>query len=130
MTDHGEGPALPVLDLRRLDADLRSRLDFLAELRAIARRIGFFYVVGHGVTPELTGEVMRQARRFFDLPEPEKLAIEMVHSPHFRGYTRIGREITRGRADWREQLDVGAERQAVPSGPGVPAWARLQGPNQ
>jgi isopenicillin N synthase-like dioxygenase len=130
MTDHGEAPALPVLDLSRLDAGGRSRLDFLAELRAVARRIGFFYVVGHGVTPELTGEVMRQARRFFDLPEAEKLAVEMVRSPHFRGYTRIGREITRGQADRREQLDVGAERLAVPSGPGVPAWTRLQGPNQ
>ena len=54
----------------------------------------------------------------------------MVRSPHFRGYTRIGREITRGRRDWREQLDVGAERSAVPPGPGVPVWARLQGPNQ
>ena len=130
MTGTPDRLALPVMDLRRLDVGGQSRLDFLAELRSVARQIGFFYVVGHGVPPGLVDEVMHQARRFFDLPEADKLAIEMVRSPHFRGYTRIGREITRGRPDWREQLDVGAERSAVPPGPGVPVWARLQGPNQ
>ena len=54
------------------------------------------------------------ARRFFDLREGEKRAIEMVHSRHFRGYTRPGREFTRGEPDWREQLDVGGERPALP----------------
>src|SRR4051794_12693976 len=54
----------------------------------------------------------------------------MVNSPHFRGYTRIGREITPGWPDWREQLDVGAERAAIMQGTGEPAWTRLQGPNQ
>src|SRR3954447_8800491 len=103
-----------------------SRADFLAELRSVARQIGFIYAVGHGMSSEL----MHEARRFFDLPDADKLAIEMVNSPHFRGYTRIGREITRGRPDWREQLDVGAERAAIVQGPGVPVWARLQGPNQ
>jgi len=34
----------------------------------------------------------------------------MVHSPHFRGYTRVGWERTRDQADWREQIDIGAER--------------------
>ncbi|RWL49586.1 2OG-Fe(II) oxygenase family protein, partial [Mesorhizobium sp.] len=37
---------------------------------------------------------------------------------------------TRGRADWREQLDIGVERATIAQGPGVPAWTRLQGPNQ
>jgi len=54
----------------------------------------------------------------------------MVLSPHFRGYTRPGWERTRGRPDRREQIDIGAERPALPTGPGAPPWARLQGPNQ
>ncbi|WP_281062441.1 2-oxoglutarate and iron-dependent oxygenase domain-containing protein, partial [Mesorhizobium sp. M1C.F.Ca.ET.144.01.1.1] len=60
----------------------------------------------------------------------DKLAIEMVKSPQFRGYTRAGGELTRGKADWREQLDIGVERTTISQGPGVPAWTRLQGPNQ
>ncbi len=54
----------------------------------------------------------------------------MVNSPHFRGYTRAGFELTRGRRDWREQFDVNTERAAREIGPDTPPWARLQGPNQ
>ncbi|TJX55742.1 MAG: isopenicillin N synthase family oxygenase, partial [Mesorhizobium sp.] len=51
-------------------------------------------------------------------------------SSQFRGYTRAGGELTKGKADWREQLDIGVERQPIAQGPGIPAWTRLQGPNQ
>lgn len=122
--------SLPLLDLRRLDAGPEARAAFLAELRRAAREVGFFYVAGHGISDDLIRDVLALSRRFFDLPEAEKLAIEMVHSPHFRGYTRAGWERTRGRPDWREQIDIGAERPTIPQGPGVPAWTRLQGPNQ
>jgi isopenicillin N synthase-like dioxygenase len=64
------------------------------------------------------------------LPEAEKQAIAMLNSPHFRGYNRAASELTRGRPDWREQIDIGAERAALLLGPDSPPWARLQGPNQ
>ncbi|THF63332.1 isopenicillin N synthase family dioxygenase [Pseudothauera rhizosphaerae] len=119
--------AFPILDLRRFDSD---RAGFLADLREAARTDGFFYLVGHGVPDELITTVFSQSRAFFDLPEAAKLGIEMIHSPHFRGYTRTGREITRGKPDWREQIDFGAERPALRLQAGDPAWRRLQGPNQ
>jgi isopenicillin N synthase-like dioxygenase len=122
--------ALPVLDLARLAAGPDERAAFLAELRATAYDLGFFYVTGHGVDPELIGQVLTLARRFFELPEADKLAIEMINSPHFRGYNRKGMEFTRGQRDWREQLDIGAERPALPRDADLPAWSRLQGPNQ
>jgi isopenicillin N synthase-like dioxygenase len=114
---------LPILDLRRFDAE---RAAFLDELRAVSHDIGFFYLTGHGIDAA-NDEILRLARRFFALSEAEKLAVEMVQSPHFRGYNRAGAERTRGRADWREQFDIGAERPVLAAGP---AWARLQGPNQ
>ena len=40
----------------------------------------------------------------------------MVLSPHFRGYARPSWERTRGPLDWREQIDMGAERLALPTG--------------
>ncbi len=121
--------ALPILDLARLDAGETERKTFLEELRRAAREVGFFYLVGHGIPESQIAGVQTQARRFFALPAEEKRAVAMVKSPHFRGYTEAGAEITRGRADWREQFDIGAERVALPREPGTPAWTRLQGPN-
>lgn len=122
--------ALPVLDLARLTAGPEEKAAFLADLRQTAHDLGFFYVAGHGIDAGLVRQVLTLTRRFFTLPEQEKLAIEMVNSPHFRGYTRVGMEITRGQRDWREQIDIGAEREALPWDAGSPSWQRLRGPNQ
>jgi isopenicillin N synthase-like dioxygenase len=121
---------LPILDLRRFDGTAAERAAFLDDLRAVSHDIGFFYLVGHGIEPAGGGDIISLARRFFALSETEKLAVEMIHSPQFRGYNRAGAERTRGRADWREQFDIGAERAALATGIAAPAWARLQGPNQ
>lgn len=121
---------LPVLDFREFDGSPESRAAFLQKLRVAARETGFFYLVGHGIDLDFLTDLFALSRRFFDLPEAEKLAVEMVNSPHFRGYTRVGWEHTRGARDWREQLDVGAEREKAAANPDDPAWMRLQGPNQ
>lgn len=121
---------IPELDLRRFDAGRESCAEFLAQLRAAAHDIGFFYLTGHGVEASLTRGVLESAQGFFALPESDKLAIEMVNSPHFRGYNRVASERTRGRPDWREQIDFGAERAVVPRDSGAPVWSRLRGPNQ
>ena len=121
---------LPTLDLRRFGADGAERTAFLSELRAAAGSAGFFYLVGHGIEDGLIRDVLKVSRRFFALPEKDKLAIEMVNSPHFRGYNRAGFEHTRGKPDWREQVDIGPERPALPFDREAPPWTRLQGPNQ
>jgi isopenicillin N synthase-like dioxygenase len=121
---------LPTLDFRRFESGQAERASFLSDLRAAARGPGFFYLVGHGLEADLIDQVLKVSRRFFALPEGDKLSIEMVNSPHFRGYNRAGYEYTRGQLDWREQVDIGAEKTARPFDPAAPAWARLQGPNQ
>src|SRR3984957_5531322 len=118
------------LDLRRFDAGEAPRAQFLAELRAAAHDVGFFYVTGHDVDGRLLRELMDCARQFFSLPDDDKHAIEMVNSPHFRGYNRVAAERTRGQPDWREQIDIGSERPALPRDRGSPPGARLRGPNQ
>lgn len=123
-------PGLPVLDFRRFAAAAQERSAFLDELRSAARDVGFFYLVGHGIEQELIDDVLKLSRRFFALPDADKLEIEMVNSPHFRGYNRVGQELTRGQRDWREQVDIGSEAPALPRDPEAPAWKRLQGPNQ
>jgi isopenicillin N synthase-like dioxygenase len=121
--------SLPTLDLRDFDVP-GDRPRFLSELRAAARGPGFFYLTGHGIPDSQVAETLALSRRFFALPERDKLAIEMINSPHFRGYNRAGFEHTRGKPDWREQIDIGPERGALPLDPDAPPWRRLQGPNQ
>lgn len=121
--------ALPVLDLSRLDGGDAEAAAFRGDLRRAAHEVGFFQLVGHGVPDDLASELLTVARRFFALPEADKLAIENVRSPQFRGYTRIGGERTHGDVDWREQIDIAAEREPVAPADGVPDYRRLEGPN-
>ncbi|MBZ3693632.1 isopenicillin N synthase family dioxygenase [Phyllobacterium calauticae] len=120
---------LPTLDFGRY-RDPEEREAFFEDLRHAARIYGFFYLSGHGVAEQLQRDIVAVSKRFFALPKEDKIAVEMVNSPHFRGYTRAGWERTRGQADWREQFDVGAERAVIQQDPTTPSWSRLQGPNQ
>lgn len=114
--------ALPVVDLRDDPEVLRRTLG------QVAHEVGFFYLSGHGVPDELIDRVLTQSRRLFALPQESKDAVAMVNSPHFRGYTRLGGELTGGEVDWREQIDIGPERTPL-ADPAEP-YLRLQGPNQ
>lgn len=115
--------ALPVVDLRDEPGALRDGL------REAAHEVGFFFLTGHGVPVALVDRLLDAARRLFALPQADKDAIAMTRSPHFRGYTRLGGELTRGEVDWREQIDVGPQRPSI-GGPGKPDYLWLQGPNQ
>ncbi|KXO89401.1 isopenicillin N synthase family dioxygenase [Tsukamurella pseudospumae] len=140
--------AVPVLDLSLLDTE-PERFD--GAVRAAAHDVGFFYLTRHGVAHERIDEVLALAREFFALPQADKDAIAMTNSPHFRGYTRLGGELTRGAVDWREQIDLGQEgvsparppsttvapdehgqESAAPSAsvPAGPDYLNLIGPNQ
>jgi isopenicillin N synthase-like dioxygenase len=115
---------LPVLDLRRSESDPGG---FRSELREATHEFGFFYLVGHGVPDEQIDEVLSRAREFFALPQGAKNEISLLNSPQFRGYTRLGGELTNGAVDWREQIDIGPERPVVD---GAEGYWNLQGPNQ
>jgi isopenicillin N synthase-like dioxygenase len=121
---------LPTLDLSHFALGGEPRRAFLTQLLKATRTYGFFYLVGHGIDEWITRDLFGLGRRFFALPEADKLEIEMVKSPHFRGYTRAGREFTRGLPDWREQIDIGPEAAALPREAVARPWQRLQGPNQ
>jgi isopenicillin N synthase-like dioxygenase len=123
MSEH----SLPVLDLSLLEQGPDAAQRFRDQLRSATRDVGFFYLVGTGVTAELEARLLQAAQDFFALPESDKLAIENVQSPHFRGYTRVGGERTQGRVDWREQIDIGPER--APIAEPVRDFDRLVGPN-
>lgn len=113
---------LPLISLADLDtADGRARL---AE---VSRTVGFFYLADHGVPEAVQQRMVDVAGRFFALPQSDKDAVAMVNSPHFRGYNRLGGELTNGRVDRREQIDIAPDRDPIPDAVGP---MRLQGHNQ
>lgn len=121
---------LPIIDLSAADRGPEARALLHAQLHSAAHDVGFFQLVGHGIGEEEIRRLDTAMRAFFALPEAERLALDNVNSPHFRGYTRTGDERTGGSRDWRDQLDIGAERAVRRPGPGEPAYWWLQGPNQ
>jgi isopenicillin N synthase-like dioxygenase len=117
------GCMLPVLDLTDAESDPAS---FRARLREAAHDAGFFYLVGHNVPQSQSDELLSLARQFFALPVEVKNEISQFKSPQFRGYSRVGGELTNGKVDWREQVDIGPERPVID---GAEGYWRLQGPN-
>lgn len=96
---------IPVLDLSAArDAD--SKPKFLQDLRDALLNVGFLYIRNTGIDQETFDRVCEEGIKFFDLPEEEKLAIEMKNQASFLGYSRLGNEITAQKADWREQYDL------------------------
>ncbi|GAA1700594.1 2-oxoglutarate and iron-dependent oxygenase domain-containing protein [Microbacterium sediminicola] len=121
---------VPVLDLARLDAGDDAAEGFRNDLRRATHEVGFFSLVGHGIPADLQERLLQTSRAFFALPEDAKLEIENLRSPHFHGYARLGGELTKGRVDWREQIDIGPGRIAPERHPQDPAYLALEGPNQ
>ncbi|MFU9034832.1 MULTISPECIES: isopenicillin N synthase family dioxygenase [Streptomyces] len=118
----------PVLDLRDATGSQETRATFLNRLRQAIHEIGFFQLVGHGI--EDAEDMLELSRRFFALPEADRLALNILDSPLFRGYSELGREHTKGIPDQRQQLDIGPEQPTRTPAPGEPAYRCLIGPNE
>ena len=125
-------PGLPIIDLNPLREDAHSAdgQAVVDALTAACRDPGFCYLSGHGVDAAVEQSAQHLAAEFFRLPQAQREALAIGNSAHFRGYTLLGDERTQGISDWRDQLDVGPEEQALDAAPGSPAWLRLRGPNQ
>ena len=103
---------------------------FLDDLRSALHEVGFLQLTDFGAAPGQITELTELTRRFFALPQSERLALDNRRSPHFRGYTRLGHEITAGRPDAREQLDFGPEQPPRPRSAWDAPFDLLRGPNQ
>jgi isopenicillin N synthase-like dioxygenase len=120
---------IPLIDV----AALAVRPDDPGTARALvdaSHEVGFCYVAGHRVPEPVERAALAQARAFFDLGLESKLRLSIDNTPHFRGYTPLGHEYTRGAPDWREQIDLGLDEDPESVGPEDPPWRRLRGPNQ
>lgn len=122
--------AIPVVSLARWTSGTEADRDaFADELREICHGIGFFTLVDHGLPEGFVGRYFDQLRAFFALPESVKKRIDKRRSRHFRGWERVGAELTNNRVDYREQLDLSGEHPPYPVDV-TPDYLRLDGPNQ
>lgn len=120
---------IPVIDLEEA-FDPERKPVFLEHLRHALINVGFLLLVNHekyGPSQQDFADIKRQAIEFFALPEHVKRDCEMINSPHFLGYSRLGNEITAGKADWREQIDLATELPEPKKG--EPLYKQIEGPN-
>ena len=97
---------IPTLALSQA-RDPSTKPAFLASLRDALLNVGFLYLSDTGLPQPLIDDVIRECRAFFEeLPEDEKIKVEMKNEKSFLGYSRLGNEMTAGAADWREQMDL------------------------
>jgi isopenicillin N synthase-like dioxygenase len=120
---------IPVVSLSEWAAVGADQAAFAERLCTVCHEVGFFQLVDHGVDRAFLEAYFGALQAFFALPEATKARIEKHNSPWFRGWERVGAELTDNRVDHREQVDIWSELPARPR-PVEPAYLRLEGPNQ
>ncbi|KAJ0321270.1 hypothetical protein COL5a_009326 [Colletotrichum fioriniae] len=119
--------SIPILDLA-LAQDPETKPQFLIDLRHALMEVGFLYLKNVGIPDELFKRVIKEGKGFFDIPTEEKLKIEMKNAKSFLGYSQLSAEITAGKIDHREQIDLSTEHPLP--GPNDPLYYNLLAPNQ
>jgi isopenicillin N synthase-like dioxygenase len=135
---------LPVIDMAPLfgDADAEGRARVARKIARACEAHGFFYLIGHGISPNVLAALEAESRRFFALPLEAKMTISMARGGRaWRGYFPVGGELTSGRPDLKEGLylgtDLGPDDARVRAGvpmhganlwPPRPTWPARRGP--
>ncbi|TQV80393.1 isopenicillin N synthase family dioxygenase [Denitrobaculum tricleocarpae] len=124
-----ENVTLPVIDMAPLFTERSDgRAEVAARIQLACRESGFFYIAGHGISPQLLENLERVSHAFFALPLERKMAIAMAKGGHaWRGFFAVGGELTSGEPDIKEGLYFGSELAATH--PRVQAGWPLHGAN-
>lgn len=95
-------------------------------LNAAIRNHGFLYISGHGIDQKLCSEVIKQAKRWFNLPLETKQQIALSPQTNYRGYQSLGTNVTRYDSpsgdkgysrDHHEGIDLYKEQQGTANFP-------------
>jgi isopenicillin N synthase-like dioxygenase len=119
---------IPIIDVEALAQGTAGQAAVAAQIGQACRESGFFYVIGHGIDERLQERLRDLSRRFFALDVVTKMRIGMEKGGRaWRGYFRVGDELTSGKPDQKEGLYFGAELAA--DHPLVQTGTPLHGPN-
>ncbi|AQK42235.1 Probable 2-oxoglutarate-dependent dioxygenase At3g50210 [Zea mays] len=105
--------AIPLIDVAPLvkkidDPDMANDKDLLRVVLTLdyaCKEVGFFYVKGHGICEMLMREVRDVSHKFFQLPHEEKMKIKMTRQSGYRGYQKLGENVTKEKRDMHEAVN-------------------------
>ena len=84
---------IPSVDLRDfLSEDHSKKMQFVQQLGSAFEEIGFVAISGHFMSDELSDELYKQIKAFFELPQEVKSNYEIEGLAGQRGYTSYGKE--------------------------------------
>lgn len=84
---------IPRLDLNDyINGTPGQKKKFSDDIGKAYNETGFVTIANHGMTPELMEELYSEVKKFFSLPEEEKLKYEKAELAGQRGYTSKGKE--------------------------------------
>jgi len=120
--------SIPVIDFAPfLQGGEAGRRAVALAIGRACRDIGFFYLAGHGVAPDMVDRVFALSRAFFALPLEAKQRLHVRHSPQQRGWFGVGDEGYTRRGDCKEGFDMALD--LGPDDPDVIAGTPFHGPN-
>ncbi|TCD65275.1 hypothetical protein EIP91_002837 [Steccherinum ochraceum] len=71
------------------NSDATSKAALADAVRDACINVGFLYVKNHGIPEEVISNALAASKRFFSLPEPQKLEIDIRKSSNFKGYNAL-----------------------------------------
>jgi isopenicillin N synthase-like dioxygenase len=103
---------IPSVDLSDfLSGDTARKQKFIREIGEAYEEIGFVALRGHFLSDELTENLYKEVKNFFDLPDEVKQSYEIEGIGGQRGYTSFGKESAKGKkiGDLKEFWHFGQE---------------------
>jgi hypothetical protein len=71
-----EADEIPVIDISGIYSDnIEERRAVAEQIREACHRIGFFYIINHGIHQKYAESTFQQAKRFFALSEEQKMEV-------------------------------------------------------
>jgi isopenicillin N synthase-like dioxygenase len=106
--------ALPIIDISPFldpNSSQTSRFQTAHNLDHACRTVGFFYLTAHNIPPATLQNILSLAHTFFSLPAAQKELLRLQPAgindgDGARGYQTIGENVTQGKRDWHEGLDL------------------------
>ena len=125
---------IPVVDIAVLFSnDAEGKRKVAAEMADAASNVGFLYVTGHGIPPEMIESLEARAAEFFADPLERKMELYIGKSRAHRGYVPTGEEgfydgTDPSKIDKKEAFDLSIE--LPDDDPDHVRGYRMLGPNQ